>query len=128
MSTTAAAGADDDKEGFSVDIAGGAAGGEDYSSIIAALKSDETKEDAVEALIEACISTLERDRGQRSKGAALKAVVQVHAKLAGIDLSTAGASTYPGISKQLESIRELLGKLDTKLALLKKSPTPDTED
>ncbi|WP_158817594.1 hypothetical protein [Methylocapsa sp. S129] len=128
LPTASVTGADDDDEGFSVDIAGGATAGEDYSRIIAALKSDETKEDAVEALIEACISTLERDRGQRSKGAALKAFVQVHAKLAGIDLSTAGVNTYLGIGKQLESIRELLGKLDTKLAILKKSPPSDTED
>jgi hypothetical protein len=117
---------DEGDEDFSIDIEGG--GVEDYSAVIAALKNEETKEDAIEALIEAAQSAIEADRGQRSQGAALKALAQVHAKLAGLDLTTAGAGTYTAIGKQLDSIRELVGKLDTKLAALKKSPPPPPAD
>lgn len=119
-----ASGDDDDDEGFSIDIEDGGAS-DDYSGVIAALKDDETREDAVEALIEACVSAIEIDAGQRSKGAALKALAQIHAKLAGIDFTTAGAATYTALGKQLDSIRDLLAKLDGKLAALKKSPPAD---
>lgn len=119
--------AEDDDGSFAIDIAGGT-GGEDYSSIISALQNAETRDDAVDALIDASISALERDRGQRSKGAALKALVQVHAKLAGIELTMAGISTYTAIGKQLESIRDLVGKLDDKLTSLKKSPPVEAEE
>lgn len=112
---------------FSVSIEGGS-DGEDYSGIIAALKNDETREEAVEALIDASISALERDRGQRSQGASLKALVQVHAKLAGLDLSMAGLGTYAAIGKQLESIRELVGKLEEKLKILRNSPPTESEE
>ncbi len=115
-----------DDEGFSIDIETG--GAEDYSAVIAALKGEATKQDAVEALIEASQSAIETDAGQRSKSAALKALAQVHAKLAGIDFTTAGTSTYPALRKQLESIRELITKLDSKLAALKKSPPPSEEN
>jgi hypothetical protein len=120
-------GADEDDDDFSIDIEGGS-GVEDYSGVISALKDAETKDDAVEALIEAAQSAIEADRGQRSQGAALKGLAQVHAKLAGLDLSTAGVSTYPAIGKQLDSIRELIGKLDIKLEALKKSPPPPPAD
>ncbi|MEQ1811069.1 MAG: hypothetical protein ABL889_14145 [Terricaulis sp.] len=127
LPVTVEADAEEDDGSFAIDIAGGA-GGEDYSSIISALQNAETRDDAVDALIDASISALERDRGQRSKSAALKALVQVHAKLAGIDLTMAGISTYAAIGKQLESIRELVGKLDDKLTSLKKSPPAETEE
>lgn len=117
---------EDGGEGFAVDIAG-TSDAEDYSGIIEALKNEETREDAVDALIEASQSAIEMDRGQRSKNAALKALTQVHAKLAGIDFTTAGTGTYAALGKQLESIRDLIGKLDTKLSALKKSP-PAEED
>lgn len=118
---------EEDDDTFSVDVEA-SGGAEDYSSIIAALKNPATKEEAVDALVGACISALELDRGQRSKGAALKALVQVHAKLAGIDISTAGAASYPGIGKQLESIAVLITRLEEKLAALKKSPPPETDE
>jgi filamentous hemagglutinin family protein len=114
-------GGSDDGSGFDVDI-GESADAVDYSGVIAALKNDETRDDAVEALIDAAVGALERDRGQKNKGATLKALVQIHSKLAGIDLSTAGIETYGGIGKQLESINELLENLSMKLAELKQSP------
>lgn len=118
---------DEDNDGsFFVDIAGNE-GVEDYSSIIAALKNVETRDDAVEALIEGAIGALERERGQKNKKAALKALVQIHAKLVGLDLSTAGSDTYAGIGKQLDSIRTLIQKLDAKLSALKQLPSVDAE-
>ncbi|MDR1227512.1 MAG: hypothetical protein LBK55_00585 [Azoarcus sp.] len=117
----------EDDNSFSVNI-NSDTDSEDYSEIIAALKSEETCEDAVDALIEACISAVERDRGQRSKGAVLKALVQVHAKLAGLDLSMAGIGTYAAIGKQLESIRELVRKFEHKLTTLKNSPPVETKE
>jgi hypothetical protein len=118
---------DGDDDEFSIDIES-AATGSDYSPVIAALKNVETREDAVEALIEAAISAIETDRGQKSKGASLKALAQVHAKLAGIDVTTAGAGTYPALSKQIASIRDLLTKLDEKLTALKKTPSSENTD
>ncbi|MEO8017420.1 MAG: hypothetical protein ABI769_06380 [Pseudomonadota bacterium] len=109
--------ANDDGD-FSIEIEGPAAAN-DYAPVIAALKDEDTREEAVEALIEACQSAIEKDNGQKSKTAALKALVQVHAKLAGIDVSTAGAETYAALSKQIDSIRDLLAKLDKKLTSLK---------
>jgi filamentous hemagglutinin family protein len=111
----------DDDGGFSLDVPE-SGDTEDYAAIIAALKDTKTRDDAVDALIEAAVSALEQDRGQKNKGAALKALVQIHSKLAGIDLATAGLETYGGIGKQLESIKELLGKMTTKLTSLKNSP------
>jgi hypothetical protein len=121
-------GCDDALEGdnnFSVDI-GEIGETEDYSAIIDALRNEETRDDAVEALIDGAIGAIERDRGQKNKAAALKALVQIHAKLAGIDLTTAGTETYGGIGKQLSSIKDILVKLDANLSSLKRSPPADT--
>ena len=118
---------DGDDDGFSIDIDGGGTV-EDYSAVIVALKDPATKADAIEALIEASQSAIETDAGRRSKGAALKALAQVHAKLAGIDFTTAGVGTYGGLGKQLESIRELVTKLQAKLKTLQKLPPGRNDD
>jgi hypothetical protein len=118
---------EDEDEEFSIEIAG-AAGEEDYSAVISALKNDETKDDAVDVLIEVAQSAIETDRGQRSQGAALKALAQIHAKLAGLDLTTAGVNTYGAIGKQLSSIRDLVTRLDAKLAQLNAVTPPNGND
>jgi hypothetical protein len=118
--------ADDESDGdFAIDIEGPKADA-DYSAVIDALTNDATRADAVETLIEVCQSAIQMDQGQRSKSAALKALVQVHAKLAGIDVTTAGASTYAALDKQLTSIRAALGKLEAKLTALKNAAPPDS--
>jgi hypothetical protein len=124
---TSSADQSEDEEDFLVDIAGSNVA-DDYTDIIATLKAEDTRDDAVEVLIDACMSAIEMDRGQRSKSAALKTLAQVHAKLAGIDLQAAGAGTYTAIGKQLDSIRDLVAKLDAKLAALKKSPIVDNDE
>ena len=124
---TGARGDEDDDDGsFSIDVGEGA-NAEDFSNVIEALRNKDTRSDAVDALIEAAIAALERDRGQKNKNAALKALVQVHAKLAGVDLSTAGKNTYGGIGKQLESIKALLSKFDAALSELAKAPPADAD-
>lgn len=109
---------------FSIDIEV-AASASDYSPVIAALRDEETREEAVEALIEACQNAIEKDNGQKSKSAALKALVQVHAKLAAVDVSTAGSETYAALSKQINAIRDLLEKIDKKLTMLKGHTSSD---
>lgn len=111
---------DDDDDGFSIDIDAGSVT-TDFSAVIQALKDDETKEEAVEALIEASQDAIERERGTKTNNAALKALSQVQGKLAGIDLTTAGADTYPAITKQIASIRDVLGKIEKRLDALKAS-------
>lgn len=111
---------DDDGGDFSVDMESPPTS-KDYSAVLAALKNTDTREEAVEALVEAAQSAIEMDHGQKSKSAALKALTQVHARLAGIDITTAGTGTYPALGKQIVSIRELLAKIETKLTALKKS-------
>lgn len=100
---------EEDDEGFNVDIEED--GAASYGDLIDALKDDDSKEDAVDALIEACQSAIETQKGQKSGEAALKSVSQAHAKLAAVDLSTALEKTYPALRKQLEAIHSISGKL-----------------
>lgn len=99
----------------------------DYTPIINALRSEETKAEAVDVLIDACQSAIERENGQKSKGAALKALVQVHSKLAAVDLTMAGKDTYSSIQKQLDSIGTLLTKLNGKLVTLRGADADTTQ-
>lgn len=124
---TSNAAAEDDAGGdFSVDIESSPAS-KDYSAVITALKNADTRDEAVEALIDAAQSAIEMEHGQKSKSAALKALVQVHARLAGIDVSTAGTGTYAALGKQIVSIRDLLTKIETKLAALNKSSSGENK-
>lgn len=93
-----------------------------YDSIIEALKDDSTKENAVEALIDACESAIETERGQKSGEAALKLVNQAHSKLLSIDLSKSNPHTHAGIRKQLDAIQSLVGKLKEKLDAYQTNP------
>ncbi|WP_454686342.1 hypothetical protein [Agrobacterium leguminum] len=90
-------------------------GGFNYEPILEALRNDETKDDAVEALIEACETALERERGRVSEKAALKSLSQVHAKLTGIDVDSAGEATLPAMHKQVEAIRNVLMKIESSI-------------
>ena len=107
------------EEGFSIYIDGGATE-PNYRSIIRALRNKETKDDAVRALIGSCETAMEREKGQKSQNAALKALSQVNAKLTGIEVSAAGEKTLPAMLKQIETIRTVLDKIETKIAARKK--------
>ena len=88
--------------------------GFDYEPIIEALKSDgaEIKADAISTLISACESAVERDKGQKNEKAALKGLSNAHAKLAGIDVLTAGQGTLPAMLKQVDSIQNILTDIE----------------
>jgi len=102
----------DEEFDFAIDEDEGAV---DYQVFVDALKDEETKDDTVETLIDACVTAIERDKGKKNKNAALKALGQVHSKLAAIDVSTAGTATYPAMLKQIEAISEALEKLRVKV-------------
>jgi hypothetical protein len=103
-----------DDADFSFEVDGGDV--ENYAPLFSIFKSD-GKEQAIDALIEACESAIEGEKGRASAGAALKTVSLAHSKLAGVDVSTAGAPTLSPILKQIESIRSVLLKIEERIAL-----------
>ncbi len=105
--------ADDD---FSIEIEVDE-GGVNYQPIIDALQNDETKDDAVQVLIDVCETAIERDKGFKSEKAALKTLSQANAKITGIDVSMAGESTLPAMKKQISAIRNGLTKIEERIEL-----------
>lgn len=87
----------------------------DYTSLIERLRAEETKDEAVDALVDACQAAMDAQNGQNSTRAALKAITQAHSKLISVDISTAAPDTYHGMLKQLESIATLVGRLQSKV-------------
>jgi len=108
------AGADED-DGGGIEIDFGEENEVDYTALIERLRDDATKEEAIDALVEACQAAIDAQAGKNSTKAALKAITQAHSKLASVDVSTAGPETRPGIIKQLESIATLVVKLQEKM-------------
>ncbi len=86
-----------------------------YDPIIEALKDTDKKEEAVETLIEACVSIVESERNQKSGAAALRAVTTAHSRLVEVDLSKASPNTYVGIDKQLDAVLQKAGELKAEL-------------
>ena len=86
-----------------------------YDSVIDALKDENTRDEAVDALIEAAQNAIEMANGQKSGEAALKALSQANGKIASVDLSRAAPDTYPKIKKQLDTIEGLCTQLRSKL-------------
>lgn len=112
VSITAASG---DGDGGALEIDFGDENEVDYSALIEKLRSDATKDEAVDALVEACQSAMDAQIGKNSSKAALKAITQAHSKLISVDVSTASPETYSPMSKQLESIHNLVEKLRDKI-------------
>lgn len=75
-----------------------------YTSIIAAFKSEATRKEAVDALVEISTGILESEKDKKSGGAALKSIAAANAKLAEVDVARANADTYEAIGKQLDSV------------------------
>jgi hypothetical protein len=90
-------------EGFEFDL-GNDRSGSDYQPIINALRDDTRKAEAVDALVEICVSIVESERDKKSESAALKAITAANAKLAEVDLSRAGRNTYDAIERQLAAV------------------------
>jgi len=107
---------DDFEDDFSIEIEDGPVE-TNYQPIIDALKNEETKEDAVNTLIDVCESAIEIDKGLKSEKAALKALSHAFAKITSIDVSMAGESTLPAMKKQIASIRTGLTKIEEKIDL-----------
>ena len=84
----------------------------DYSPFVETLRDKESQDEVIDVLVDACITAIEREKGKKRKDAALKALGQVHSKLAAIDISTAGAGTYTPMLKQVESISDILKRLE----------------
>lgn len=87
----------------------------DYSPFVEALRDDDTKDDALDALVDACVTAIEREKGKKRKDAALKSLGQVHSKLAAIEVSSAGKSTYNPMLKQISSIGDILSRLEKEI-------------
>jgi hypothetical protein len=104
-----------DEDGGEMEVDFGEENEVDYTALIDRLRDDATKEDAIDALVEACQAAVDAQAGKNSTKAALKAITQAHAKLASVDVSTAAPDTRPGIIKQLESIANLVVKLQEKM-------------
>jgi len=115
----------DDDFGFAIEEDESAV---DYQPFVAVLQNEETKEDAVETLIDACVTAIEREKGKKNKNAALKALGQVHSKLAAIDVSTAGRGTYPAMLKQIEAISDALENVSSKVTSAMAAVQPRAED
>jgi hypothetical protein len=105
----------DDDNGGGIEIDFSEENEPDYTALIERLHDDTTKEEAVDALVEACQAAIDAQAGKNSTKAALKAITQAHSKLASVDVSTAAPETRPGIVKQLESIANLIVKLQEKM-------------
>lgn len=101
----------DDGDDFAFDIEDDD-GAESYSQIIETLRDGETKDDAIDALLDACETAIELDNGKKNEQAALKALSQANAKVTGVDVISAGTQTLPAMIKQIETIRSALDKLE----------------
>lgn len=108
-----ASGDDDDVGGLEIDFSD--ENEIDYTPLIERLRNDTTKEEAIDALVEACQAAIDAQAGRKSTKAALKAITQAHSKLASVDISTAAPDTYHGMLKQLESVAALVEKLQSKI-------------
>lgn len=100
-----------DDDDFDINLESGEAV-EDYTSIINALRDSDSGSDTMAVLIEACESAIEMDKGVKNENAALKALVQVNSRIAGIDMNSAGRTTLPSVVKQIKAIREGLDKIE----------------
>ena len=99
-----------------------------YDRIIQALHDDSTKDETIDILVDACETAIELDRGRKNEEAALKALVQANSKVTGIDVSTAGSKTLPGMIKQIESIRKGLDKIETAIEARETGKVADASD
>lgn len=96
----------------------------DYTPIIEALRDETTKDDTVEALIDACEAAIELDKGHKNEQAALKILAQINAKVMGVDVTYAGTKTLPAMLKQIETIRNGLDKIDAAIKVRQNGAAP----
>src|SRR6202008_2366050 len=90
-----------------------------YQPLVEALRNPETKDEAIETLVEVSRGVLETIRGKKSGGAALKAVTAANTRLTEVDLGRADKSTYSAIERQLDQIEKRGAELKAVLAKLR---------
>lgn len=113
-----------DDDDFAIDI-DNESDSKDYTSIIKVLQDEDTRDEAITTLIEACETAIELDKGQKNEEAALKALAQINSKVTGIDISSAGKPTLPAILKQIGSIRKALDKIEVVIQLRQEGEAAD---
>ncbi len=94
-----------------------------YQPVIDALRDPAKKDEAIEVLIEVSRGVIEQERGKKSSGAALKAIITANARLSEVDLGRADASSYGAMERQLEQIGKRVAELRETLDHLRKSAT-----
>jgi len=121
--------ATEDDGSFDVDIEGGD-GPTSYQPVIDALRDQDKRDEALEVLIEVSRGTIEKERGRKSGGAALKAIITANSRLSEVDLNRADASGYGAMDRQLEQIGkrvlELRKTLDQLRAATASAPSVDS--
>jgi hypothetical protein len=99
-----------------------------YQPVIDALRDPAKKEEALEVLIEVSRGVLEHERGRKSGGAALKAIINANARLAEVDLGRADPSGYGAMERQLQQIGKRVTELSATLTRLRTASTADARD
>ena len=99
-----------------------------YQPVIDALRDPAKKEEALDVLIEVSRGVLEQERGQKSSGAALKAIITANTRLSEVDLSRADPSSYTAMDRQLEQISKRAVDLRARLDKLRAASTAPAAD
>lgn len=90
-----------------------------YQPLIDILRNDSRKDEAIDALVEICISVIESEKDKKSGSAALKAITAAHAKLSEVDLSRASKGNYDAIERQLAAISQRVITLQSKMTVIR---------
>lgn len=99
-----------------------------YQPLVDVLKDDVRKEEAIDSLIDICVSVVESEKDKKSGSAALKAITAAHAKLAEVDLTRAAKDTYDAIDRQLSSIVSRTNDLRNRLEKLRSGAAEAQQD
>ena len=104
-------------------------GSRDYTAIIQALRDNNLRDEKIDALVDACETAIELDKGHQNEEAALKALVQVNSRVTSIDPSMAGSESLPAMMKQITTIRRGLDKIEVGIrARLQSSTEVDSDE
>ena len=98
-----------------------------YQPLIRVLRDPATRDEAVEALVEASRGNIEKERGRKSGGAALKAIISANSRLSEVDLGRADKTTYNAIDRHLEQISKRSEQLRNTLTQLR-AAAPSSND
>jgi hypothetical protein len=88
------------------------------------LRDEEKRNEALDVLIEVSRGTIEKERGRKSSGAALKAIITANSRLSEVDLNRADPSDYNALDRQLEQIGKRVTGLRKALESLRAAETP----